>query len=235
MNIPNPLRVFSLRSKTVKSARLRRQSRRVAPLLTLLIVVGQLVANYTHPSDYGSRAQMVRGMVATGRGATRPFGMGPWQYACFLRACKKANVSPVRVVQTIGNARLSAGFHAQDGVAHEGDFYPYCAATDLSVRDLTRPQIDALLSALFDAGFIGWYRHTGVFAGVRHIHIVFVGYPMKEQLARQVSDALHDLTGLVGHKPETTSRLLSAKQKLIIAAMFAKCSAKSREQAGDGE
>lgn len=231
------MRIFptSSRSAVVARARFHRRASRHAPFLALLLVAGQLLANFTNPRDYGSRAQMVRGIVAGPRGATRPFGMSPWQYACFKRACLKAKASPSRVVQTIGNARLSAGFHAQDGIAREGqDFYPYSAATDLRTRDLSRPQIRALLSALYDAGFVAWYRYQGTFKVCQHIHMVFAGLPMKPQLRRQIADGVAGRTGLVGHRVESFYRPTAA-QTARLRALYRRCSLAPAGAPHDGE
>lgn len=147
----------------------------------------------------------------------RPYGMAPWQFASYIRACEKAHVSPQRISQTIGNAPASAGFHAQDGMAREDGYgYDYCAAIDLSVRGLDAVQIRRVLDSLTDAGYAPWYR---AWKGNRHIHMVFVGYPMKRQLRAQVRDFFAGRTGLVGHARETFYRA-SPKQIARLQTLY---------------
>jgi hypothetical protein len=134
----------------------------------------------------------------------RPHGMTPEMFRAFIKACVDAKVSPQRVMQTIGNAKASAGVHAQDGAVVEvGYRYIYCAAVDLRSRDLTRLQIKTLLNSLADQGYVGWWRREGSFANNQHFHIIYVGHRMKLPLRLQFKDAIHDKTGLVGHRRET--------------------------------
>lgn len=141
----------------------------------------------------------------------KPRGMTPAQFDSFIRACFYAKINPEktsegtrRVVQTIGNAPASAGYHAQDGtVTSNGTKIPYCAAADFSVRGLTAAQIKKWLQELARQGWCGWYRFEGSFKNNRHVHAVFVGVHMKPQLVAQVIDFLNDRNGLVGHAHET--------------------------------
>lgn len=125
-------------------------------------------------------------------------------YAAFLAACRDAGIKP-RIVQTIGDAKASAGFHAQDGTLGGR---PYTCAVDLSVksfygltgyRDKT---IRWFLFCLARRGFIAFYRYRGSFAFNRHIHMVYVGHPMKPQLQRQCRDFWNGRDGLAGHGAE---------------------------------
>lgn len=171
----------------------------------------------------GAALSMVPTKVLTKVGRMkRPSGMGPWQFACYIRACEKAGISPQRITQTIGNYVLSAGTHARDGYANEdGSRYAYSCAIDISVRGLNQAQIKALVQALADAGFAAWYRHTGSFAKSPHIHAVFVGYPMKASLRAQVADYVRGLTGLVGHRKEAFYQP-TTHQKRALKLLFEK-------------
>jgi hypothetical protein len=154
-------------------------------------------------------------LTAMGR-MRRPAGMAPWQFNSYIRACEKAKVSPQRVLQTVGNAKASAGFHHQDGWAREqGDVFVYCAATDLRTRDLTREQIYALQNALTDAYFGGFYRTGPKWIGNNHIHTIWTGYPMKGELRSQIKDFLADKNGLVGHAKETFYKASPAQKKRL--------------------
>lgn len=135
----------------------------------------------------------------------RPYGMHPDAFEAFLRACKAANCDPPRVIlQTIGDAPASAGTHALDGQAHLGDgvFANYSAATDLRSRGFGTDANNWLWLKLIEAGFVGWWRHTGAFARSPHFHIVWPGCKMKRSLRNQVHSFLARRSGLVGDAPE---------------------------------
>jgi hypothetical protein len=138
--------------------------------------------------------------------------MAPSAFDAYVRACFYAGANPEfladgktrRVGQRIGNAGPSAGYHAKDGdVTVNGKQIPYCAAVDLRTNGMTAAQIKKLLQELARQGFAAWYRFEGKFTNNRHIHAVFAGLPMKQQLRSQVIDFLNDRTGLVGHAEET--------------------------------
>lgn len=129
----------------------------------------------------------------------RPYGFAPSAWTEYLVACQSAGISPDRVVQTIGNAKASAGYHAKDGTENGA---PYCAAVDLSVRGLTQAQVKKWLAALAKAGFAAWYRFEGSWANNKHIHAIYCGLDMKEPLFLQVVDFVNDRNGLVGHAVE---------------------------------
>lgn len=144
---------------------------------------------------------------------TRPWGMAKPAFDAYIAACFAAKVSPDRVVQTIGDAKASAGTHAKDGTLH-GE--AYCAAVDLSVRRMSKDQIRTLLEKLADNGFVAWYRYRLSFIGNKHIHAIYVGLPMKESLRRQVKDYLNGRDGLACHlleqfwtAPDSTDRKLA--------------------------
>jgi hypothetical protein len=111
-----------------------------------------------------------------------------------------AGVSADRISQTIGNAAASAGYHARDGNV---DGEPYCAAVDLRTRDLNNADIRALLLRLGENGFAAWYRQPGSDGWPAdespHIHAVFAGVPMKDELEGQIDDFLDGLNGLASH------------------------------------
>lgn len=144
----------------------------------------------------------------------RPYGMAPAAFDAYIRACFHADISPDRITQTIGRAAASAGVHHRDGILFEGARpVPYCAAVDISTRDLSRVQIRSLLHQLATQGFAAWYRHTGSFASNRHIHAIFAGLKMKRELQRQVLAFLNDRDGLASDLAEqfyTASAALDA-------------------------
>jgi hypothetical protein len=150
-------------------------------------------------------------------------------YFSYLAACRDGGLAPRKVVQTIGNAKASAGYHARDGyVTVKGKREPYCAAIDISVfrraddtpDALSESRIRALLEALARHGYAGWYRYRGAFAENRHIHAVFVNHAMKPQLRAQVRDFLHDRDGLAAHGPEPFFTASKAMDDLLRAAFL---------------
>jgi hypothetical protein len=147
----------------------------------------------------------------------RPYGMHQTAFAAYIRACFTAEIDPSdRVMQTIGNAPASAGFHAQDGVLNG---QPYCAAVDLRTRDLSREQILEFLKQLARNGFACWYRFEGSFTNNQHIHAVYAALPMKPELRAQVRDFLADRNGLASHAKEHFYTAPAATDA-IIRAMF---------------
>lgn len=135
----------------------------------------------------------------------RPYGMHPLAFQDYLLACKAAGLKPPRIVQAIGNAKASAGYHAKDGT-YKG--FDYTTAVDLSVRGFlgvggyNEKQIKWLLYNMALRGFAGWYRYRKPFNTNRHIHAVYVKLHMKSQLQRQVADFLRDRDGLASHGRE---------------------------------
>ena len=116
-----------------------------------------------------------------------------------------------RVVQALGNARASAGTHAQDGVL-EG--LPYCAAADLSVRGLSLAQIAAWLEQLASQGFVAWFRN---WPGNLHIHAIYVGVAMKSALVRQCEDYWKGLDALVSHSRVTQEWWYPERERRAVA------------------
>ena len=142
--------------------------------------------------------------------------MHPAALAAWEATCKAANLRPV-IVQTLGNAPKSKGFHAADGKYKnpKGEWVEYCAAIDVSVRQLAtrlsdgatvemnESRIHWFLSKLAENGFAGWYRRESQGFDDKHLHAVFAGVKMKAGLRRQVTDFLNDRTGLASHGPES--------------------------------
>lgn len=131
----------------------------------------------------------------------RPWGMTRVAWEAYEAASRAAMIdiaarSDARVVQTVGDAPASKGFHASDG---ELDGESYCAAADLSVRGLTRTQIATWLEELCRAGFAGWFRD---WPDNRHIHCNYCGVPMKLALRKQCRDFFAGRNGLSGHARE---------------------------------
>ena len=128
--------------------------------------------------------------------------------------------------QVIGNAPLSAGFHAIDGqwsrstfpsvnpLTEDTEWVNYCAAVDLRVshynmrgeqKAMTGQEIHALVSDMSLIGICGFFRHPG-FDGVPiswpvHVHLIDAGVKMKPELSAQVHDFRVGLNGLASHGP----------------------------------
>lgn len=121
-------------------------------------------------------------------------------YPAASDAYRTLGLSASRIVQTIGNAPASAGFHARDGYANG---QPYCAATDISVSGLSQTFLRRLLDRMGRVGFAGWYRWPGHDGwpsyDMAHIHTVYAGAKMKWQLQDQVKDWLANRNGLASH------------------------------------
>lgn len=131
----------------------------------------------------------------------KPHGMPRVAWDGYVVASDQAKINiesraDARVVQTVGFAKASAGFHAPDGVLNGEE---YCAAVDLSVRGLTHTQIATWLEELCRAGFCGWFRD---WPGNKHIHANYAGVPMKPQLRAQCRDFFAGRNGLAGHADE---------------------------------
>ncbi len=148
----------------------------------------------------------------------RPYGMAPQQFVDFIAACDQAKIAPPKIIQTIGDARASAGFHKKDGVVTEnGARFDYSAAVDIRSRDLSTAQKRALLAALGDNSYVGWYRAWGA---NQHEHIVYVKYPMKRQLRGQFHDAMNDRNGLAGHAHYSFFKLSDAQKNKLRPEFF---------------
>jgi hypothetical protein len=115
-------------------------------------------------------------------------------------ALRKISVSADRIMQTIGGAPASKGFHLPNGSVNGK---PYTAAVDLSTRGLSNAEVKKLLENLGTVGFAAWFRdpgHDGWPSGeIEHIHAVYAGVPMKDRLDDQVRDYLHQKNGLASH------------------------------------
>lgn len=131
-----------------------------------------------------------------------------------------AGVPAWRVVQTIGDAAASAGYHARDGTI---DGHEYCAATDLSSSGMSNSEIRALLARLADGGFAGFYRWPGhdgwPSSESPHLHVIYAGVPMKWQLDEQVVDWLNGRNGLSSHTSYTFWQPTDA-QRAHVRALF---------------
>ncbi|PQV65220.1 hypothetical protein B1R32_102229 [Abditibacterium utsteinense] len=122
-----------------------------------------------------------------GRRFSRPYGMAPAAFDGFIRACNGARIHPYRIAQTIGNHRLSVGYHKRDGVVrYRGQKLDYTAALDLGAGDLTRRQLNRFLESLAQQGFAAWYREGGEWRGREHIHAIYAPLRMKWQLQGQM-------------------------------------------------
>lgn len=152
----------------------------------------------------------------------RPHGMTPGAFDAYIRACFYAHINPRRIMQTMGNAPASAGYHARDGVINiDGEEIEYCAAVDLRTLDLNARQIKALLKELARQGFAAWYRFEGSFKNNQHIHAIFAGLKMKPQLYNQVRAFLENRNGLKSNRAEkffTASAALDEPIRLALEA-----------------
>lgn len=135
-------------------------------------------------------------------------------------ALRKINVSAGRIIQTIGNAPASHGYHLADGTVNGK---PYTTAVDLSTRGLSHIEVKKLLERLGRVGFAAWFRDPGHDGwpsnATEHIHAVYAGAPMKDVLDNQVRDYLHQKNGLASH---TTYRFYqwSHQAKAKVARLF---------------
>ncbi|MDQ2807442.1 MAG: chitosanase, partial [Chloroflexota bacterium] len=150
------------------------------------------------------------------------YGMAPAAMAAYQAAAKEAGIKNPRsrLVQTIGDASASSGFHHRDGFmapgsngqysysarAAEGSV-AYSAAADLSVRELDKGQIEHWLEALARHGFAAWYRPWYKNSGGSnfHIHAVYSGVHMKKELSNQIDGPNGWLHGGTGWADKTTS------------------------------
>lgn len=136
-------------------------------------------------------------------------GLHPVTSEKFRRLC----IPLALIGQTVGDAPLSAGFHAVDGQYNTGGGWAdYCAAVDLRPAHynlagenvpMTRTEIYDLVSAASLLGICMFFRHPG-FDGTpttwpEHIHLVDAGVKMKPQLSMQVHDFRIGLNGLASH------------------------------------
>lgn len=142
-------------------------------------------------------------------------------------ALKKVGVAPNRIVQTIGNAKASAGTHAADGKVNG---IPYCCAVDFSIKHptaLNENDVKTFLAKIASVGFAGFYRNPGKdhwpTKEVVHIHAVYAGATMKHTLYRQVQDWLANpmKNGLASHA-EYTFWHPTTEQKAVVAKLLAK-------------
>lgn len=126
-------------------------------------------------------------------------GMLPDALAAYRDASGAARIDiesrdDLRLVQLIGLAAASAGYHKPEGT-HNG--LPYTTAADCSVRGLTNTQQATWIDELCMAGFIPFKRN---WPGNEHIHMNWAGAPMKAQLDMQNEDFFAGRDGLVGHR-----------------------------------
>lgn len=135
----------------------------------------------------------------------KPSGMADVAWEAYQLASANANIdistrADARVVQALGYAEKSKGFHAPDGTL-KGK--PYTAAMDLSVRGLTDNQIATWMDEMARAGIGSFFRDPDdpLWRNNGHIHGFYCGLPMKPQLDSQVRDYKKGLNGLVSHKP----------------------------------
>jgi len=141
-------------------------------------------------------------------------GLNPTTNAKFLHL----GIPAVLIGQVIGDAPLSAGYHAVDGQwldtsADPARWVDYCAAVDLrpghfdmsgAERPMTGQAIHDLVSAGSLLGLCMFFRHPG-FDGTPiswpvHIHLVDAEVKMKPELRGQVLDFCIGLNGLADQR-----------------------------------
>jgi len=120
----------------------------------------------------------------------RPQGLHPDAHS----ALQKNSIAH-RITQGINHSKDRGNVHDTD-VTIKG--IGYTGAVDISVRCLTRQQIQMMLARLADIGFAGWYRNEGEddWKGPPHIHAVWAGSPLKPFLKYQVESWLDGRNGL---------------------------------------
>lgn len=137
-------------------------------------------------------------------------------------------IPAVLIGQVIGDAPLSAGYHAVDGQFRRSDFpeltFPddtgvwvnYCGAVDLrparfdlsgTEQPMTREAVYTLVSAASLLGLCMFFRFP-LLDGTpgswpEHIHCVDAGVKLKAALSEQVHSFRMGLNGLVGEQPMT--------------------------------
>ena len=113
-----------------------------------------------------------------------------------------------RITQGLNTSLSGDNYHRPDSTV---DGREYTSAVDISVRCLNQNHIRLLLSALADKGFSAWYRSPGSDGwplinkktgkvNRSHIHAVWVGNHLKEQLRSQVNSWLQGKNGLVSNQ-----------------------------------
>jgi hypothetical protein len=138
---------------------------------------------------------------------TRPYGMPRLAFEAYCLASERAEIDLAdredhRLVQIIGNAPASAGFHLRETGADRPvariDNEPYSACYDLSVKGLGWTQVATWLEELCRVGIPGWFRYKGSFVNNRHIHCIAAFLPMKEELRQQCRNFWVQDDALVG-------------------------------------
>ena len=147
----------------------------------------------------------------------RPYGLHPLAFAALVAA----GVPMSRVGQTIGGCRASAGTHLQDG---ECEGHDYAACTDFHVGDLSDAGVHAFCDQLAGAGFCPYFRKPGTDGwpsqDARHVHAIWPGCPMKEEVRDQVHSYLRDRNGLVSDelypfRPPTPPEEAAIRQRFL--------------------
>lgn len=152
----------------------------------------------------------------------------PWEpEACEIPTRAYANLHPAahaklrelkldhRINSALSLSNKPSNYHGVDGYIGGA---AYTGAVDLNVTCLmNKPTaLRELLILLAENGFAAWYRSDQQegWVGGAHIHAIWVGCALKEQLQRQVEDWLKGLNGLAekrdrsdrqyrGHQPYT--------------------------------
>lgn len=105
-----------------------------------------------------------------------------------------------RIIQCLGNAPASKGYHGADGKANGKS---YCVAVDFSVETFVdengvvdKRRLRWFLYQLARNGFVGFARLEGVWENNQHVHAIYVRHTMKPELESQVVDWLKGYNGL---------------------------------------
>lgn len=129
----------------------------------------------------------------------RARGMADVAFEAYYLASKNASIDiearpDLRIVQAIGDALASKGYHHTDGVL---DGANYTAAFDASVKGLSKTQIATWIECLSVAGCAVFFRN---WPGNLHLHGNYCGVPQKPQLDGQDEDFFAGRDGLVHHR-----------------------------------
>ena len=144
-----------------------------------------------------------------------PLGMHPKTFKAYIDVMYKAGINPEfgirpnkktgsRIMQLIGDADASAGYHARDGFyTLNGITLPYTAAIDIRSTDLSKAECEKLWNTFNKSGeFAGWWRYYGSFKNNQHFHVIHLGVAQKKQLKSQCKSFWEKRTGLVGNAYE---------------------------------
>jgi len=136
-------------------------------------------------------------------------------------ALKELGVTDGEILQTVGDAPASAGFHLEEGVING---HPFSSCVDLS-WDIASV---GLKSHLVEAGFAPFFRYpSSGWTGSRHIHAIFIGakddgggVDILPGPRQQLIDAYRGLNGLAGHSAYRGGYTFTDDEKTRIKTLY---------------